>query len=285
MYVFVLLLSACSSAPPTGPQAARALIEESAAAMGGWTAMDAVKVQQIITQGGDLEPMQAVKPDGEARVINRFSQGIIYDFENKRMRLTFDAIREYPNTQPVKFVEVIEGDAGMLETPDANGKAVQERLHPSRLATRLRDMRRVPIRLLYTAKAASELTRIEDKKEGNATIHVIRYKDGNQPVDVHFSSFNKLPVRVIYTEDDPIYGDTLNELAFTDWRDYSGVRLPQTTAVFLNGNKVREESARNIINNPRINAAGLVVAEEIKKQPAVGEPFVSQWPLRRVVMG
>ena len=284
-FVLLMLLSACSATAPSGRDAARALIDESAAAMGGWAAMDAVKVQQIITAGGDFEPMQAVKPNGEPRVINRFSQGIIYDFENKRMRLTMDSIREYPNSQPVKFTEVIEGDTGMLETPDANGKAVQERLHPSRLATRLRDMRRVPIRLLYTAKAAPELTRIEDKKEGNATIHVIRYKDGNQPVDVHFSSFNKLPVRVIYTEDDPIYGDTLNELAFTDWREYSGVRLPQTTAVFLNGNKVREESARNIINNPRIDAAGLVVAEEIKKQTAVGEPIVSQWPLRRVVMG
>src|SRR5262249_30706250 len=98
----LLVLSACSSAQPTRPDAARALIDESAAAMGGWAAMDLVKVQQIITAGGDLEPMQAVKPGGEARVINRFSQGIIYDFENKRMRLTFDAIREYPNTQPLK---------------------------------------------------------------------------------------------------------------------------------------------------------------------------------------
>src|SRR5262249_44018147 len=99
----LLLLSACSSAQTTGPTAARGLIEDSAAAMGGWAAMDAVKVQQIITAGGDLELMQAVKPGGDARAINRFSQGIIYDFENKRMRLTFDAVRDYPNTQPVKF--------------------------------------------------------------------------------------------------------------------------------------------------------------------------------------
>ncbi len=281
----LLLLSACSSAQPMGPDAARALIDESAAAMGGWAALDAVKSHEIITAGGDLEPMQAVKPDGEPRVINRFSQGIIVDFEKQRMRITFDGIREYPNTQPVKFVEVIEGDTGMLETPDAKGNPVRERLHPSRLATRLRDMRRLPVRLLYTAKGASELTRVEDKKEGNATIHIIRYKDGNLPVEVHFDSFNKLPKRVIYTEDDPIYGDTLNELAFEEWRDYNGVRLPQTTAVFLNGNKIREERARNIINNPKYDAAGMVVSDEIKAQPANGEPIVSQWPLRRVVMG
>jgi glyoxylase-like metal-dependent hydrolase (beta-lactamase superfamily II) len=268
-----------------GPDAARALIDESAASMGGWAALDAVKSQEIITQGGDLEPMQAVKPDGEARSINRFNQNVFFDFEKNRMRLSFDAIREYPNTLPVKFVEVIDGDAGMLETLDAKGNLVRERLHPSRLATRLRDMRRLPIRLLYTAKNASDLTRAEDRKEGNATVHVIRYKDGGLPVEAHFAGFNKLPIRVIYTEDDPIYGDTLNELAFAEWRDYNGVRLPQVTAFFLNGAKIREERARNVINNPKYDEAGLVIPDNIKTQAPNGEAIVSQWPLRRVVMG
>jgi glyoxylase-like metal-dependent hydrolase (beta-lactamase superfamily II) len=253
--------------------------------MGGWAALDAVKSQEIITQGGDLEPMQAVKPDGEARTINRFNQNALFDFEKQRMRLSFDALREYPNTQPVKFVEVIDADSGMLETPDAKGNPLRERLHPSRLATRLRDMRRLPIRLLYTARNASDLTRVEDRKEGNATVHVIRYKDAGLPVEAHFASFNKLPIRVIYTEDDPIYGDTLNELAFAEWRDYTGVRLPQVTAVFLNGAKIREERARNIINNPKYDEAGLVIPDNIKTQTPNGEAIVSQWPLRRVVMG
>src|SRR5215470_13671800 len=86
----LIVLSGCSSAQPTGPDAARALIDESAAAMGGWAAINAVKSHEIITAGADLEPMQAVKPDGEPRTINRFSQGIIVDFEKQRMRLTFD---------------------------------------------------------------------------------------------------------------------------------------------------------------------------------------------------
>jgi glyoxylase-like metal-dependent hydrolase (beta-lactamase superfamily II) len=281
----LILLSACASATPTGPDAARTLIEESAAAIGGWAAMDAVKSQEIVTTGGDLEPMQAVKPNGEPRSINRFSQRVIYDFENKRMRLFFDAIREYPNTLPVKFTEIIDGDTGMLETPDAKGNPVRERLHPSRLATRLRDMRRLPIRVLYTAKNASDLTRLEDKKDGNKTVHVVRFNDGGLPVEVQFDSFNKLPMRVMYTEDDPLYGDTINELAFTQWRDYSGLRLPEVTAIFLNGDKIREERTRNIIRNPKYDPAIMSIADEIKAQSPNGEPIVSQWPLRRVVMG
>jgi glyoxylase-like metal-dependent hydrolase (beta-lactamase superfamily II) len=146
-------------------------------------------------------------------------------------------------------------------------------------------MRRLPVRVLQTAKGASELNRVEDKTVGNTTVHVIQYKDGGLPVEVHFDSFNQLPIRVIYTEDDPIYGDTLNETAFTEWREFSGVRLPQTTSSFVNGNKIREERARNVINNPKYEDADLVVPADIKAQPADGEAIVSQWPLRRVVMG
>jgi len=281
----LMLLSACSAATPTGPEAARALIEESAAAMGGWAALDAVKSLELLTGGGDWEPMQAVEPDGEARAINTFGQSVVADFEKNRFRLTFDAIRVYPNRSPVKFAEVIDGDTGMLESLDANGKVVRERLHPSRLAARLRDLRRLPIRLLHTAKNAPELTRLEDKIDGKMRLHILRYKDGNLPVELQLDSFNKLPMRVIYTEDDPIYGDTLNELAFQDWRDYQGIRLPQMQAVFLNGNKIREERVRTLIQNPKYDEASMVIPEEIRSQPENGERIVSQWPLRRVVMG
>ena len=43
LLALLMVLSACSSAAPTGPDAARALIDESATAMGGWAALDAVK--------------------------------------------------------------------------------------------------------------------------------------------------------------------------------------------------------------------------------------------------
>src|SRR5436853_572336 len=250
-FALLMLLSACSSAPPTGPAAAKTLVDEAASAMGGWAVLDSIKSQEVITGGTDVEPMQAVDPAGPPRVINQFGQDVIVDFEKNRMRLSFDAVREYPSRQPVKFTEVIEGDAGMLETPQADGKTTRERMHPSRYATRLRDMHRMPLRLLYTAKNAADLTREADKVDGKITLNIVRFKDAGQPVELQLDSFNKLPLRVIYTEDDPIYGDTLNELAFVDWRDYSGVRLPQTEAIFLNGNKIREEHVRTLINNPK----------------------------------
>ena len=282
----LMVLSACSSAPPTGPAAAKALIDESATAMGGWSVLDSVKSQEIVTAGQDVEPLQAMDPSGNPpRLINNFGQTITVDYEKNRMRMSFDAIREYPAKNPLKFVEVLDGDAGMLETPQADGKVVQERMHPSRFATRLRDMHRMPMRILYTAKNAADVSREHDKVEGNTTINILHFTDGGQAVELQLDSYNKLPLRVIYTEDDPIYGDTLNELAFFDWRDYSGVRLPQTEGIFLNGNKIREEHVRTLINNPKYDESSLTIPAGIRTQPEVGQRIASEWPIRRLVMG
>ena len=282
----LMILSACSSAPPTGPVAAKALIDQSAASMGGWAVLDSVKSQEIVTGGTDLEPLQAMDPSGQPpRLINNFGQTITVDYEKNRMRLSFDAIREYPARNPLKFAEVIENDAGMVETPQADGKTMRERMHPSRFATRLRDMRRLPIRILYTARNASDVTREPDKVDGKTTINILHFTDAGQSVELQLDSFNKLPLRVIYKEDDAIYGDTLNELAFFDWRDYNGVRLPQTEAIFLNGNKIREEHVRTLINNAKYDDSSLSIPAEILSQPETGERIVSQWPMRRLVMG
>ena len=284
--LLVLFLSvSCSSPPPTGPDAGRALLEEAAASMGGWAALDAVKSQEIRTGGVDWEPGQSVDPKGEPRQVNTFGQIVLADYDKKRMRLTFDALRTYPTPAPIKFVEVIDGDLGMLEGTSADGKPLSERLHPSRLAARLRDYNRLPVRLLYTAKGATDLARADDTTAGNKATHVLKYTDNGIAVELHLDSFNKLPIRVIYKEDDPIYGDTLNEMAFSDWRDRSGIRLPDTQTTFLNGVKIREEKVRTLINNASLDPAAFAIPEAIKSQPENGERIVSQWTLRRIVMG
>lgn len=284
--VLVLMLSACSSPPATGPEAAQALIEESAASIGGWAALDAIKGQEILTGGSDWEPMQSMKYEGEARQVTTFGHTVLADFENKRTRITVDSIRTFPAPGPVKFTEVIDGDTAMVKTSDAQGKVLSERLHPSRLAARLRDLNRMPLRLLYVAKGATDLTRSEDRVIDNKTYQVLNYKDGNSTVEVHIEGFNKLPTRVIYLEDDPVYGDTLNELVFSDWRAAGGgVRLPYTYELFLNGRKIREERVRTLINNPRYEENSFTIPEDVRAQAERGERIVSQWALRRAVMG
>src|SRR5262252_3472898 len=110
------IFASCSSAPPTGPQAAKDLIEQSATAMGGWNNIDAIKSQEILTGGDDWEPMQSLAPVGDVRMMDHFGQSILIDLQNNRVRVAHDGLRSYPQPGPVKFVEVIDGKAAMLQT-------------------------------------------------------------------------------------------------------------------------------------------------------------------------
>ncbi len=284
--VFLGWLVSCSpAAPPTGPDAAKAVIEESATAMGGWANIDAVKGQEILTGGGDWEPMQAKAPTADPLQVDIFGQTILIDLEKNRVKVTNDGKRSYPAPGPVKFTEILTPEAAMLQTTAADGKVTSERLHPSRLATRLRDMNRLPIRVLKVAKAAPELTRAADVTVGKKTYHVLKYKDSGLAVELHIDTFNKLPARVIYTEDDPIYGDTQNELSYDDFKVVDSVRLPNVYVTFLNGKKIREERIRTLINNPKLDEASFAIPDDVKAQPENGERIVSQWTLRRAAIG
>ncbi len=90
---------------------------------------------------------------------------------------------------------------------------------------------------------------------------------------------------MIYIEDDPVYGDAPNEVFFSDWKDHNGVYLPETQITRLNGKKIREEHVRTVANNPPIENAAFLIPAEVKSQPENGQRIVSQWVLRRAVMG
>jgi len=281
---FVVLLVGCST-PPAGPEAGKALVEQAAASMGGWTALEGIKTQEIVSGGADWEPLQSLAPDAPPRQMNTFTQTTLVDYEKKQLRVTFDAVRVYPSTQPVKFVEVMDAQAGMLTSPDANNKIVTERLHPSRHATRLRDFNRLPLRILYTAKNAPDLRREADRPGGKVKIEVLKFTDSGLPVELQFDQFDQLPLRVIYTEDDPVEGDSLNEVLFTDWKEVDGVRLPQTITTLINGKKIREERVQKISNNKKVDGSSFAIPPEIRAEPENGERIVSQWTLRRAING
>ena len=283
-FVIAISTAACSSAPVTGEEGARQALEEAAAAMGGWEALRAVTAQHIAGQGGDWEPMQALAP-GDTRRVSSFSRTVTADYVNRSLRIALNAQRMYPSPRAVSFTEVIEGDAGTLEQADPSGEVSASRLHPARYATRIRDLNRMPVRVLIVASQAEGLTRLPDQIIERIPYQVLRYQDAGQRVNLLINGSTHLPDRVMYEEDDPIFGDTQNEWVWSDWRDVGGIQLPYGVLCQLNGQKLREETITEIQNNPEISPTTFYVSDDIRQQPEDGERIISQWPLRRAVIG
>lgn len=286
LMALLLVTAAGCSGPQTGEGAARRVLDEAAAAMGGWEALRNVGTQRIVSEGSDWEPVQAMYP-GDSRHVSDFSITRTTDYEEEAIRMEFSGDLHYPRERSLSYAEVIAGDAGMREQADADGEVTQSRMHGSVYATRLRNLRRAPVRVLLTASEAQGLDRAPDEEEsgGGRSIQVLRYQDAGQTVELRIDAATHLPASVTYLEDDVTFGDARNAFVWTDWRDVSGVMLPFSQDKNLNGQLIRQETIQEIENNPAVDTAAFAIPEQVRQAPETGARMISQWPLRRVSMG
>lgn len=297
-----LVLAACGSEPRIGPEAGAALLEEVAAAMGGWETIEAIEREELEIQGTAWEPHQAQFPGGILELAD-YESRLLIDYAGPSMRLEFRGERHYPAPGPVAFLEVIDDDAGAVfdleETPSdeaaSEGWTNGQRMRGSRFAARIRDLERMPVRIAQVARASETLNREPDRSVDGTTYEVLAYHDGANPVELLVDPATKLPGRVIVLETDPLYGDTQNEMVLDDWRptrfSASGpggereIPVPFRRTVFLNGDRYREEAVQSVAINGVFQAGSFDIPAPIRESPERGERVTSDIALRRAVMG
>ena len=126
-------------------QSAQALIAEAAEAMGGMAALRAVRNQIIESEGKQFDSSSTPQPFGPTRQISTFHYTLIRQLGQPKLRLEWES-RNSARNETIRFVEVIDGAVGLLQEGESKS-AKQSRLHPGRLATRLREEKRAPIDL------------------------------------------------------------------------------------------------------------------------------------------
>ena len=142
-----LVIALVVAQAPGHAQSPAALLQ-SANAMGGPTALRALKTQVIESAGKQFDSSSTPQPLGPTRQITTFRYTLTRDFTQPRLRLQWEG-QSLGSNQAVRFVETIDGSIGMLQEGGDGGKQV--RLHPGRFATRLREERRNPARLILAA--------------------------------------------------------------------------------------------------------------------------------------
>ncbi len=278
-----VVIAGCAG-PQTGDAGARRALDEAAEAMGGWEALRDIRTQRVVSTGTSWEPTQGRQPT-DTRQVNSFSETVVADFGRSAVRIALSGKRMYPAAGPLAFTEIIDGQNGAYEQTEPAGVVSTTRLHASRHATRLRDLNRLPVRVLTTASQSAGLDRVADRAIDGVTYRMLTYMDAGQSVELFIDASTNLPVRVVYMEDDPLLGDTRNEWVWTDWREVGGVRLPHGEERRLNGLVVRRTEIAGTQNNPEIPADTFAIAAAALEQPEVGERIASEWTLRRAAMG
>ena len=278
---FVLtLVLAPAPTPRAWAQSAQALVADAVNAIGGMNALRALKNQIVESEGKQFDSSSTPQPLGATRQISSFRYTLSRQLGAPRVRLEWDG-RNAARNELVRFVEVIDGAVGSLQEGD--GKTVKSsRLHPGRLATRLREEKRAPVNLFLIAAANKTLRRLSDVEREGTRLRVVAFTDGADEFRVYLDPKTHLPVHTDILEDDPLEGDSSYLLRYDDWRKVDKILLPFSLRYELNGRPLQEEQIKSVQHNRTFIADPYNVAPEIRDQKTDVTPIASQWILRRV---
>ena len=275
-----------SCATPTKEQS---LVSKAADAMGGARALGDIKT--ISTSGTSKwwEPEQSEVPGGEPRFSAEGKIDSISDLASRTTRYDYQKNFAYPTARTFTYSEVVTPQAGYVIGIDSNGRNAESlKTNPPahsmsgyRLATTQRERTRTGIAGLMSAMLANP-----DAVKPAADINglpAVQYQD----FIVAFDPKTGLPERVRNLDYDNIWGDVNYDSVLSDWREFSGVKIPMKRSIQLNGRVVQETQLTEVRINPPIDQARLQIPAGVlanAAKPAAGNvPY--QWVIRRQYIG
>jgi len=265
-------------------------------AMGGGSAIRAVQTQQTTASGQLFEPEQTFQPGDQPLSVSTFQYTLTEDLSTGSFRYDWGRSILYPFPDTLAYSEVINGNQGFVDGKDtSNAAAVRAAMLSVRVAT-LTKLHRLtsPLIIMRTALEAPQSveTRQDEQLNGKAH-HVIALPGSVSPIRIFIDPDTFLPTKVDTLEDDPIYGDTLFEVIYSDWRRVGDIMVPFRLTHNLTGLEktitVQTEERTAVLNNAQVQAGTLDIPADLAvaydPADALRGERMSQLFLRRQALG
>jgi glyoxylase-like metal-dependent hydrolase (beta-lactamase superfamily II) len=270
-------------------QTAQTYIDSAVAAIGGREALLGLKSQRIISHGENFEPEQAVQPGGEPRKVSTFTCVLLRDLITGKVRYDWQRDIPPPVSTTWKYTEIINGDEGAIIGADGGRSPAQRPSSAARVAARRKELSRAAASVFVNALSrSSSFLRLMDQVIRGRKHYVVSYDNQGQQVIMALDGDTRLLTKVEFLEDDPIYGDTQNELFFSDWRQVGVLKLPFELLYRVNGQEVMVEHIDSIENDVELKPEDFTIPEvlaQVDQNDGRRGDFSSQWLLRRVALG
>ena len=285
----LFLLSSCAS-QLTREQS---LVNKAVDSMGG---ADRLATLQSASAKGTLkqwEPEQSDVPGGEMRFANESSFDVLQDRKSRASRTDIERRFAYPAPRTYKFSEIVTPDAGYVLGVDSTGRNAQsQKMTPpahSMSGLRLTASQREGLRgsttaLLTQMQANPQNVRPAlDLVARGQSYPAVTYG----PYTVGFDPQSGLPAIIRTLDYDNIWGDVTYDVALSDWRDVSGVKVPMNRKYELNGRVVQEVQLSSVEFNAPVDASKFEVPAALRSDAAkpAGGNLPYQWVLRRQFIG
>jgi len=276
-------------APQAWAQPAQVYLDTAVLAMGGREALLAIKSQRIVSHGESFEPEQTVQPGAEVpRKVANFICTLLRDLNSGKVRYEWQRETIYPFTLTWKYLEIINGDEGAIIGVDGGRSPAKRPASAARIAARRKELSRAPVSILINALTRSKsLLRLADQIIRGRQHYVLAFTDRGQQVLLVLDAETRLLRKVIFLEDDPVAGDTQNELFFDDWRQVGAVKFPFSLRYRVNGIDVATETVDTLENDVDTKDTDFEIPEELQQiDPNDGSwgEWRSLWVLRRIAL-
>ena len=253
-----LLLSAglvlgCGSSATTTDQAV--------SSAGGKDAILATNSQSIVATGQRFDNTQTRKGGDPAfQITGDFSYTLTHDVKNDRS--SFAWMRPSLFSGPLSYSEIVNGEVGYFNGIDSAFTMMQQTpMQSARVAAVRKHVRLFsPHLLLRRALEKPESVTIKEDVTVNGAAHgVLELADSFQPIRLYVKKDTGLVTKVETTEDDPVRGDALVEIAFDDYRAVGGLQIPHKATLSQGGVVMHKEVRSSVTLNGAVPDAQFAI--------------------------
>ncbi len=202
--------------------------------------------------------------------VSDFTYSLLYNLNGTQSKQEWNVDANYAYFVNFEFVETIDntngksmGSTGTFSTHFAGFGVEGDPMFSTKLAARQKTlMMSSPLAILKMIA----LGNVSGEEYGTIQVGFntssLGFGASTPDIELVIDTNTKLPIKAQVLENDPLLGDVIYEVLYSNWTTVDGFQLPQNLEHKLDGNTIRTEALSNITINPTFAASELTVAIE-----------------------
>src|SRR5215831_10226797 len=230
------------------------VVQHAVDTIGGLKSLQSIRTEFVSADGQRYEPGQKFTPDEYPKYDSSYHYNATHDLISNSLHMNWQREVIYPYPQNLKYSVVIENNTGFINGKDGLFSPLKAPMQSSHVNAILKEqLITSPHLLLRDAieRPQSVVIQPDEQSEGKL-YHVISLGTAKapQPIKVFLDANTFLPSKVETIEDDPVYGDALVQVFFSDWHKISGVLFPFNILHRIQGQVIEEKRSSISVNVP-----------------------------------
>jgi len=198
-----------------------------------------------------------------------YTYSLLYNLDGTQSKQAWNVDADYAYFTKFTFEETIDGTKGYSDGPTGTFSArfgsfgvTGDPMFSTKVAARQKTL------MMSSPLAVAKLiamAEVRGSEYGTISIgfntSALGFGASTPDIELIIDTNTKLPIKIQVLENDPLLGDVIYEVLYSNWTNVNGLQVPQNLEHQLDGNTIRTESLSNIEVNPAFDVSELMVVD------------------------